>query len=145
VLQDLYATVRDADKVKTGNAMTWELYPAGGDTAAVYAPSELYGCTLVVVVNGHGILIGHFAQEKPGDVVCMQDPPSVNSMISKLGDAQATVDVDNVEGTQAWIIYSDDTYQSPPGYKAIFSNLNDQDRLPLKTIFKPVQTTTPRS
>ena len=129
VLEDLYATVKDADKVKTGNAMAWELYPAAGDTAAVYAPSEFYGCTLVVVVNGHGILIGHFAQEKPGNVVCMEDAASVSSMISKIENAEATVDIDNVDGTQAWIIYSDDTSQTSPGYKAIFSNLNDEDRL----------------
>ena len=129
VLQDLYATVKDADKVKTGTAVAWELYPNGGDTAAVYAPTEFYGCTLVVVVNGKGILIGHFAQEKPGDVVCMQDDASVKSMISKLEDAEASVDIDNVDGTHAWIIYSDDTSQSSPGYKAIFSNLNDENWL----------------
>ena len=129
VLQDLYAKVKDADKVKTGNANAWELYPNKGKTAAVYAPSEFYGCTLVVVVNGHGILIGHFAQEKPGNVVCMQDDASVKKMISKLEDAYALVDIDNVPNTQAWIIYSDDISQNSQGYKAIYSDLNDAERL----------------
>ena len=128
-LQDLYATVKDSDKVKTGTAVSWQLYPEHGKTAAVYAPSEFYGCTLVVVANGNGIMIGHFAQEKPGNVVCMQDDASVKSMISKLEDAEGLVDIDNVDGNRAWIIYSDDTDQTSPGYKAIFSNLNDKNRL----------------
>ncbi|KAI4186291.1 MAG: hypothetical protein LQ346_005717 [Caloplaca aetnensis] len=129
VLQDLYGTVSAANKVNTGTAKTFELYPYKGDTAAVYAPSEFYGCTLVVVVNGHGVLIGHFAQEKPGNVVCMEDDASVKSMISKLEDAESLVDVDNQAGTRAWIIYSDDTTTSSPGYKAIFGNLNGGNRL----------------
>ena len=129
VLQDLYATVKAANKVNTGTAVSWELYPSKGDTEAVYAPTEFYGCTLVVVVNGHGIMIGHFAQEKPGNVKCMEDDASVESMISKLEDAESEVDLDSVDGTQAWIIYSDDTSKTSAGYKAIFANLNDEDRL----------------
>ncbi|KAL8894757.1 MAG: hypothetical protein Q9207_008420, partial [Kuettlingeria erythrocarpa] len=129
VLEDLYGTVSAANKVNTGTAKSWELYPYKGDEAAVYAPSEFYGCTLVVVVNGHGVVIGHFAQEKPGDVKCMEDDASVRSMITKLEDAEALVDVDNQAGTRAWIIYSDDTTTSSPGYKAIFENLNGADRL----------------
>ena len=129
VLQDLYGTVSAANKVNTGAAKAWELYPNKGDKAAVYAPSEFYGCTLVVIVNGHGVVIGHFAQEKPGNVKCMEDDASVKSMITKLEDAEALVDVDNQAGTRAWIIYSDDLSTSSPGYKAIFKNLNDAERM----------------
>jgi hypothetical protein len=129
VLEALYKTVSAANKVNTGTAKAWELYPNKGDKAAVYAPSEFYGCTLVVIVNGHGVVIGHFAQEKPGNVVCMEDDASVKSMITKLEDAEALVDVDNRAGTSAWIVYSDDTTTSSPGYKAIFKNLNDADRM----------------
>ncbi|KAL8910678.1 MAG: hypothetical protein Q9171_004054 [Xanthocarpia ochracea] len=129
VLQDLYGTVSAANKVNTGTAKSWELYPDKGDKAAVYAPSEFYGCSLVVIVNGHGVVIGHFAQEKPGNVKCMEDDASVKLMISKLEDAESLVDVDDQAGTRAWIVYSDDTTTSSPGYKAIFENLNDADRM----------------
>ncbi|KAL8928835.1 MAG: hypothetical protein Q9208_001613 [Pyrenodesmia sp. 3 TL-2023] len=129
VLEDLYGTVSAANKVNTGTAKSWELYPDKGDTAAVYAPSEFYGCTLVVIVNGHGVVIGHFAEEKPGNVKCMQDDATVKSIISKLEDAESLVDVDNQAGTRAWIIYSDDTTTSSPGYVAIFENLNGADRM----------------
>jgi len=60
----LWNSVKDADKVKTGATGQWELYPTKGSEAAVYAPSQFYGCTLVVIVNGHGVIIGHFAQER---------------------------------------------------------------------------------
>ncbi|KAI4169616.1 MAG: hypothetical protein LQ343_005555 [Gyalolechia ehrenbergii] len=127
VLEDLWNSVSNPNKVNTGTAKSWMLYPDKGDKAAVFAPTEFYGCTLVVIVNGHGVVIGHFAQEKPGDIKCMQDQASVNSMIDKLETAEAEVDVDNVADTRAWIIYSDDTSQTSPGYKAIFSNLNDKN------------------
>ena len=126
VLQDLYANVPASNKVNTGTAVSWS---NNVNTAAVYAPTEFYGCTLVVVVNGNVVMIGHFAQEKPGNVVCKEDSASVKSMISKLETAEAEVDLDDVAGTQAWIIYSDDTGKTSAGYEAIFSNLNDEDKL----------------
>ena len=127
VLQDLYGSVPNANKVNTGTAKSWMLYPDKGDQAAVYAPTEFYGCTLVVVVNGHGVIIGHFAQEKPGNVVCMQDQNSVNQMIDKLQTAESEVDMENIADTRAWIIYSDDTSTDSPGYKAIMNNLVDKN------------------
>ena len=129
ILQDLYATVPDKDKVNTGNAIPFELLPNKGKDAAVYAPTEFYGCTLVVVVNGNGIIIGHFAQEKPGNIKCMEDNTSIQSMINKLEDAESEIDVDDVYGTRAWIIYSDDVSQTSAGYQAIYKNLNGEDRL----------------
>lgn len=103
------------------------LYPDAGDQAAVYAPTEFYGCTLVVIVNGHGVIIGHFAQEKPGNIVCMQDQNSVSQIIDKLETAESEVDMENIADTRAWIIYSDDISTDSPGYQAIMNNLVDKD------------------
>jgi len=105
------------------------LYPDAGQQAAVYVPTEFYGCTLIVIINGHGVIIGHFAQEKSGNVICMQDQKSVDDKISKLEEAESKVDVDNVADTRAWIIYSDDTSTRSPGYKAIMNNLVDADAM----------------
>jgi len=99
----------------------------------VYAPSEFYGCTLVVIVNGHGVVMGHFAEEKPNKVVCLQDQASVDQIKDKLETAEAMVDVDNVKDTQAWIIYSDDIPTSSLGYKAIHKNLADKDMMNIPT------------
>ena len=133
-LEDLYNTVPAANKVKTGTAQSWELYPDQGKQAAVYAPTEFYGCTLVVIVNGHGVIIGHFAQEKPGNVVCMEDQASVEKMIDSLETAEVEVDVDNVPGTRAWIIYSDNISKTSPGYTAIMDNLTGLMNIPAANI-----------
>ena len=132
-LEDLWNTVPVANKVNTGAAKSWELYPDQGKLAAVYAPTEFYGCTLVVIVNGHGIIIGHFAQEKPGNVICLEDHASVNKMMGTLETAEAGVDVDGHADTRAWIIYSDDTSTTSPGYKAIMENLTDEELMNIPT------------
>ena len=130
-LEDLY---KDATKVPTGTAGSWELYPNKGKKAGLYAPTKFYGCTLVVIVNGHGVIIGHFAQEKPGYGVCMQDQASVKKMIYTLETAEAKVDVDNVADTRAWLIYSDDTSINSPGYTAIMDNLREKMNIPAANI-----------
>ncbi len=136
-LMTLYNSVKGADKVKTGATGQWELYPNKGSEAAVYAPSEFYGCTLVVIANGHGVIIGHFAQEKSGAGACtvMNDPKAVQSdIISKLEEAEAQVEVDGHDDTRAWIVYSDDIRTSSPGYTAIMKNLQDLVEVPNNNI-----------
>lgn len=67
--------------------------------------------------------MGHIAQEKSGNVICMEEQGVVNSIISKLETVEAEVDVDNVPDTRAWMICCDDLSQTSPGYKAIFCAL----------------------
>ncbi len=105
------------------------LYTDVGQQAVVYVPTEFYGCILVVIINKHGVIIGHFAREKSGNVVCMQDQMSFDDMISKLEDAESEVDVDNVADTREWIIYSNDTSTRSPGYRAIINKLVDADAM----------------
>ena len=126
VLQDLYATVPARNKVRTGEATSWA---NDVNAAAVYAPTEFYGCTLVGIVNRNGVLIGHFARERPDNIVCMDDDESVKAMIDNLNGAEFLVDFDNQPDTHAWIIYSDDIPQSSQGYRAIYSHLHDDEQL----------------
>lgn len=129
ILQDLYAKVPETNKVKTGAVLSKALSTTGDET--LYAPTPFYGCTIVVVANGKGVMIGHFAEDGPYGVECvaMNDKASADKMVKKIEDAEALVDLDNVEGTQAWIVYSNDVAKSSPGYKAIYENLNSEDRL----------------
>ena len=78
-LQDLWDSVKAKDRVNTGTAKGYMLYPHKGSQAAVGAPTAFYGCTLVVIVNGHGVVIGHCAQEATSSGACttMTDPSAV--------------------------------------------------------------------
>lgn len=101
------------------------LYPNKGSQAA---PTAFYGCILVVIVTGHGVFIGHFAQEITGSGACttMTDPNAVkNILIPKLNVAEDETDMEDHEERKAWIVYSDDLPTSAPGYKAIMDDLKD--------------------
>ena len=138
-LQKLWDSVSDKDKVKTGTAVGFPLYPDHGQQSTVFAPTEFYGCTLVVIVNGHGVIIGHFAQESAGAGGCttMTDENAVKTkLIPVLETAEATVDVEGHADTRAWIVLSDDVPESAPGYKAIMKNLKDEMEVPAKNIDK---------
>ena len=74
-------------------------------------------------------MIGHFAREKPGDIVCMDDAASVAAMMDQIERAESDVDIESVPDSLAWIIYSDDILRSSRGYRAILSNLQDDHRL----------------
>lgn len=132
-LTPLESIWRTAEKAGTGAARDWTLFPHRGQTAANYAPTPFYGCTVVVIVNGHGIVIGHFAEVNPfSQVTCMQDPRSVTDMIDKLESAEAAVDTGT--GARAWIVYSDDVPMTSPGYTAIVDNLVQYAEIPASNI-----------
>lgn len=108
-----------------GSCTPFTLNPA---VAASYTTALFYGCTVVIVVDGTGVIIGHFAQQTgtPGNpsAVCtsMTDQEVVNSqIIPKLVEAELMVDGN--ENTQAYIITPASV--STVGYQAISSNLQD--------------------
>lgn len=124
VLEDLWGGVSDAEKVNTGTAKSWELKKKP-DGQRVFAPTTFYGCTLVVAVSSKGVLIGHFAQEKPGTGDCLLDGKASDDIVKKLEDAESLVDIDEGEDKRAWIVYSDDIRTDSVGYKKILENLSD--------------------
>ena len=96
--------------------------------AASYTTALFYGCTVVIIVDGKGVIIGHFAQQtgKPGDpstsCTSMTEILVVNTqIIPRLVNAELLVDGD--ENTQAYIITPAST--STVGYALISSNLQD--------------------
>ena len=89
---------------------------------------------MVIIVDGNGVIIGHFAQETgtPGDpsVSCdsMTNPQIVNAQIvPKLVNAELFVDGD--KNTQAYIITPAST--TTVGYRLISSNLQDHGVKPV--------------
>ena len=108
-----------------GSCTPFNLNPT---VAASFTTALFYGCTVVIIVDGKGVIVGHFAQETgtPGNpsVSCasMTNSQVVNSqIIPKLVDAELQFDGD--ENTQAYIITPAST--TTIGYQLISSNLED--------------------
>ena len=100
--------------------------------AGPFTTAEFYGCTVVITVDGKGVIIGHFAQESadPTDptrqraCVAMNTKAVVDTqIIPKLENAW--MKTDGNKNTQAWIITS--ASQHSYGYKAIVSTLEAND------------------
>ena len=113
------------NKVPMGSCTGFTLNPT---VAASYTTALFYGCTVVIIVDGKGVIIGHFAQETgtPGasTVSCtsMTNTQVVNTqIIPKLEDAELLYDGN--ENTQAYIITPAST--TTVGYQLISQNLQD--------------------
>ena len=126
-LQTVYNGITGQNKVHMGGISPFTLDPK---TASSFTTALFYGCTVVIVVDGTGVIIGHSAQETgdpsdpTGQRACtsMTNQAVVNSQIvPELVDAELTVDGN--ENTQAWILNTAGT--NFVGYKAILSNLED--------------------
>lgn len=106
----------------------------------VLAPTEFYGCILVVVVNGKGVIIGNFAQEDSvGTPKCSDDVEALNSREKKFTDVfqdktDFTLNADN----RAFIVYSDDVPETSPSYTRMYENLNGYLKIPDEHI-KPIK------
>ena len=120
-------TVRNGipNKVSNGSCTPFTLDPK---VAASYTTALFYGCTVVIIVDGKGVIMGHFAQETgtPGDpsISCasMTNTDVVDAQINpKLVNAELLVDGD--QSTQAYIITP--ASKSSVGYRLISDNLHD--------------------
>ena len=72
-ITDLYYGARNGPNsqnyVPVGKSTYWDLDPS---KAAVFTTSEFYGCTVVIVVSGKNVIIGHYG-ESSGGCVAMTD------------------------------------------------------------------------
>ena len=115
----LYGGIKGANKVPVGTTGWWNLDPK---KYAAYSTAEFYGCTVVITVDGKGVIIGHYGEETGGSHSCvtMDNEAAVKSQI--LGNLDRGLDfIDLDDQTAAYIINS----ASPDsvGYKAIVAHL----------------------
>ena len=132
-LQDLFNKVKPENLVQTGASQAWSLFPFGQQEETVYAPSKITGCTVVIIANGHGLVIGHYAQNDKNDN-CLLDEASSDKILEKLTSSEAEVDVDDQQGTYAWFFHADNVPTSAPGYKKIYAHLQDDLGIPTSNI-----------
>ncbi|ODM15141.1 hypothetical protein SI65_09380 [Aspergillus cristatus] len=59
-LENLWKTVPEVKRVATGRTRKYELDP---NTPQRFATTEFFGCTIVTVMDGRNVFIGHFAEE----------------------------------------------------------------------------------
>ncbi|KAJ5981140.1 hypothetical protein N7481_008438 [Penicillium waksmanii] len=124
-LEELYGTIKGNNLVKTGGTVHVSF---DSKTAALYGTSEIYGCTVVVVLDGQGAVIGHYPQEYGSEMTMDNAEATQKKIITPL---EAALDlIDFTTQTQAYIVHSSDkpfkTKQSI-GYKAIVQALTDND------------------
>ena len=129
-LNTLYNAVPGGNKVSLGATRYFELDLTRSDT---YTTAYFYGCTVVIVVYGQGLTIGHYAQEqaKPGtngqaSCIAMTDRTLVeNNIIERL--VEETLMADYTADTRAWIITSSGT--GTIGYNLIREYFEENDML----------------
>jgi len=97
----------------------------------LYTTAYFYGCTVVITVDGQGVMIGHFAQEQPkpetnGQQSCVAMTNSAvveSNIIPKLENAELMVD--GTHNTHIWILTFSGT--NTVGYGLIKGNLVDNE------------------
>lgn len=124
-LATVWAGITGGNKVGVGNAVGWTLDPT---KAAAFTTSEFYGCTVVIIVDGHGVIIGHFAEVGTPACTSMTNQNSINTqVIPKLDDAWNFVD--GSSDSRAYILINVVEGTTCIGYKSIVQNLLDNDVL----------------
>ena len=90
---------------------------------------------MVVIVNGRGVVIGHFAQGSQGsysDAACKLNTEAAveQHIIVPLETAESKTDIDDDgKNARAWIVHSDTVDKESPGFKKIEENLMSNQRM----------------
>ena len=111
-LNSLYNSVPSLNKVPVGGAQAFILDLTKSTS---YSTAYFYGCTVVITVDGNGIIIGHFAQQMavPGtngqqSCTAMKNAAVVEeNIIKRLENVE--VEFDFTDNTHAWILTSSGT------------------------------------
>ncbi|PGG96209.1 hypothetical protein AJ79_09678 [Helicocarpus griseus UAMH5409] len=102
-VHDLWSTVRDSDKSSTGAC---RFHKFKMNEAAIYGTTEFYGCTMVVVMDSAGVVIGHFAEQVAGGTTLQNPALTKTHIINKL--SESLVMADWTDQTVAYIAHSDE-------------------------------------
>lgn len=76
-LENLWKTVSENKRAATGHVQKHTLDP---NTAQRFATTEFFGCTIVTVMDGRNVFLGHFAEENHCGKL-LTDPATVEDVI----------------------------------------------------------------
>ncbi|KAJ5587012.1 uncharacterized protein N7459_002777 [Penicillium hispanicum] len=76
-LYNLWKDIPEGNKVPTGGFKHWKL-----DTtkAAQCGATDVYGCTIVIMLDGNDLLIGHYPQVSAGGTITMNDKAALGKI-----------------------------------------------------------------
>ncbi|KAL3469910.1 hypothetical protein BJX99DRAFT_264725 [Aspergillus californicus] len=104
-------------------------------TRAIYGTSEFYGCTIVVVMDSGGVVIGHFPEES-GNSITLESVTATQTRI--IGPLERTlIQVAWTEQAVAYIVHS--SRSAVTGLEAIKTSLTNDD-IPPENIKESVYT-----
>ena len=119
------------NKVAVGGA---KLFPYGQQDK--FTTAEFYGCTVVIIVDGHNTFIGHFNQQSGNCAdVLISSSVTKSTILDKIDQELAGHDFQNT--AKAWIIASTPNAQNAPGYKDLITHLATYEVDESNIIFKP--------
>lgn len=125
-LAELYESIKGDNKVNVGGTKHWK-FPG---TDAAYTTAEFYGCTIVIVVDGKGAIIGHYNQQS-GNCEAMDSASEVKKSITeKL--ANVLVEADWDQNSMVYIIHTSGA--KSVGVQAIEALLTGEGDLPKERI-----------
>ncbi|KAK2742718.1 hypothetical protein FQN57_005173 [Myotisia sp. PD_48] len=85
---------------------------------AKYAASEITGCTVVVVIDGMNIVLGHFAEEsRGGEGYTLENPAATDKIVKKLDNEMVAGDW--TTQAVAYIVHSNNTSTGKKGVQKL--------------------------
>lgn len=99
-------------KLTVGDVKHFTLDPT---KAVSYGATEIYGCTVLVVVDGRSVTIGHFPQESGSSITMENEQQTQKKIIGKM--EENLVLADYTTRSVAYIVHS--ATQSSVGYRKI--------------------------
>lgn len=100
-LEQLWNSISDSKKVKTGAFKAWKL---DTNRPERFAPSEFMGCTIVAIVDGTGVSIGHIPEENNRCTILEDKAKVQKEVIEKMGNA-ITPEYDLSDQSVAYILF----------------------------------------
>lgn len=114
-LEQLWNSIPNSEKVKTGGSQAWKLEPSQPKR---FAPSEFIGCTIVAIMDGKGVSIAHIPEE---DNRCkfLEETGMTDEKMYELASQMASK-YDPTDQSVAYILFKPPNgNKTPPGLQEI--------------------------
>lgn len=155
-LYELWKTIPDGQKAKTGEFKATSLDMS---TPARWGATQIYGCTVVIIVDGRGLFIGHYPQiDSMGQITMDNDLTAQLEIADPLqkGLSKSILSIDLTTEAKVWVVHNvprnlpsfavNGYTQDRPGWQTIVQTLKEEFGVQERNIrSQPYQSTSPES